>query len=236
MAIPSTIYWAGYVGYLITLMGVTLKRITTNNLVPYFYIASSFGLLKSLVAAVLIFLMIDALPGLFTADGVSFKEGINPSLAILIAFTAGATADDVIKWVIGTIRRIFGRNVADPLPLSLVQGIDPTMEAFLHDEGIDSIQALATMPINSITEKVGIPEETVKDWQSQANFLRNFTSSDLAEHFHRLGINELKDLKDLDDDEVAKALAALKESNDIGKEEVNKVLIKVLKSGVATSP
>jgi len=234
LSIPSTIFWAGYVGYLMSLMGITLKRITTNNLVPHFYIASSYGLLKSLVAAVLVFLMIDALPGMFNADGVSFTDGLDPSLAILIAFTAGATADDVIKWVIAVIRRIFGRNVPDPLPLSLVQGIDPTMEAFLHDEGIDSIQALATAPISHIAARVGIPEETVRDWQSQAGFLRNFTSPVLAEHFHRIGINEVRDLKDLDNDEVTKALAALKETDDLGKEEVNKVLIKVLKSEIST--
>jgi hypothetical protein len=235
LSIPSTIFWAGYVGYLISLMGITLRRMTTNNLVPHFYIASSYGLLKSLVAAVLIFLMLDALPGLFKADGVSFTDGVNPSLAILIAFTAGATADDVIKWVIGKIRRIFGRNVPDPLPLALVQGIDPTMEAFLHDEGIDSIQALATVPIGHVAQKVGIPEETVRDWQSQAGFLRNFTSSELAEHFHRIGINEVKDLKDLDNSEITKALAALVESDDLGKEEVNKVLVKVLRSEIGSN-
>jgi len=233
LSIPSTIFWAGYVGYLMSLTGITLKRITTNNLVPHFYIASSYGLLKSLVAAVLIFLMIDALPGMFKADDVSFTGGVNPSLAILIAFTAGATADDVIKWVISVTRRIFGRNVPDPLPLSLVQGIDPTMEAFLHDEGIDSIQALATVPIGHVAQKVGIPEETVRDWQSQAVFLRNFTSPVLAEHFHRIGINEVVDLKDLDNDEVTKALATLKKKDDLGSEEVNKVLVKVLKSEIS---
>lgn len=229
IAIPSTIFWAGYIGYLMTLIGITLRRIITNNLVPHFYIASSFGLIKSLVAAVLIFMTVGAMPGLFQAE-VMPSGGINPSLAILIAFTAGATADDVIAWLIGKIRRLFGRVVADPLPLSLVQGIDPTLEAYLHDEGIDSIQALATMPTSDIAQKVGLDVTTVSDWQSQANFLRNMSSSALGERFHRLGINELTDLKELDAGELAKALAAVNEKDDLGNEDVNKVLIKVLKS------
>jgi hypothetical protein len=226
--IPSAIFWFGYVGYLMTLIGVTLRRMITNNLVPHFYIASSFGLIKSLVAAAIIFLAANGLPDFF-AQGAAATQ-LNPRLAILIAFVAGATADDIINWLIARIRHLLGRNVSDPLPLSLVQGIDPTLEAYLHEEGIDSIQILATISLPILIQKTNLDENTLKDWQIQASFLRNFTSPALAERFHRLGINEHRDLENLDETELAKALAAVNEKNDLGNEEVNTILLKVLKA------
>lgn len=228
ITVPSTIFWAGYIGYLMTLIGITLQRIRTSNLVPHFYIASSFGLLKSIAAAVLIFLFIDAFPGNIQTDDTT--RGLSPAYVILIAFAAGATADDVIAWVISFFRSRLGRKVPEPLPLALVQGIDPTMEAFLHDEGIDSIQILATRDRHDIALKTGLDVNTVGDWQAQANFLRNIDSAQLAQRFHRLGINELQDMKDLDDAELTKALAAVDDKKpDLSNETINSVLIKVLK-------
>ena len=73
------------------------------------------------------------------------------------------------------------------------------------------------------------------DWQSQANFLRNLSSPALGERFHRLGVNELRDLQGLDTDELAKALAAVNEKDDLGKEDVNRILLKVLKAEMESS-
>ncbi|HEY4689792.1 MAG TPA: helix-hairpin-helix domain-containing protein [Anaerolineae bacterium] len=234
--IPSAVFWAAYIGYLITLLGVTLRRIVTNNLVPHFYLASSFRLIKSLVAAVLLVVAVTGMPQLLTEGFVTSAStaaekavALDPYFTLLIAFVAGATADDVIGWIVYRVRRALGRGVTEPLPLSLVQGIDPTLEAYLREEGVDSIQMLATASLDDLVSIAGLPRPTLADWQLQAEFLRTFDSAALAAKFLRLGINELADFQGVADDKLTKALAAANEKDDLKNADVHAVLLQVLR-------
>ena len=233
--IPSTIFWFSFIGYLITLIGVMLRRIVTNNLVPHFYIASSFRLIKSLVAALLIILALNGVPQIFTQDTVAgngssgFELTLHPFYNILIAFVAGASADDILSWIIYRVRQSIGRGGGEPLSLSSVQGIDPTLEAYLRDEGIDSIQMLATTPRKLLAEMTNISDETIEDWQVQTEFLRNFESPDIVTRFHKLGINEFADLEGVEDEKLSKALVEAGKQKEIDNTVVFEVLINVLK-------
>ena len=71
-----------------------------------------------------------------------------------IAFVAGTSADAVIDWVVNNVLRLIGMGGGEPLSLSLVQGVDPALEAFLHEEGIDSIQVLQTRGELSVLSNV----------------------------------------------------------------------------------
>lgn len=234
--IPSTIFWFAFLGYLITLTGVMLRRIVTNNLVPHFYLASSFRLIKSLLAAVLIVMALNGVPEIFPSSQIfqgyesKINLTLNPYYNILIAFVAGATADDIVGWIIYKVRKSIGRGEGESLSLSTIQGIDPTLEAYLHEEGIDSIQILATTPRKKIVAATNIADETIEDWQVQAEFLRNLESPEIATKFHRLGINELSDLDDLDVVKLSKALTSAGNKNYLENEEVFEVLINVLKN------
>jgi len=73
-------------------------------------------------------------------------------------------------------------------------------------------------------------QETVKDWKRQAEFLRSLDSPKLAARFHRLGINELADLENVDEEKLTKALVAAGKKENLEDETVHEILLQVLQT------
>jgi hypothetical protein len=72
-----------------------------------------------------------------------------------------------------------GRS-ADELPLQMVQGIDIWKEQRLEEEGIESIQNLATADILTLAVKTHYPVRTLIDWIDQAILIQRFPDKVLA--------------------------------------------------------
>jgi hypothetical protein len=65
-------------------------------------------------------------------------------------------------------------KAADELPIQLVQGIDIWKEQRLEEEGIESIENLATSDILTLAVKTHYPIRTLIDWIDQAILIQRF--------------------------------------------------------------
>ncbi len=67
-----------------------------------------------------------------------------------------------------------GSNETTELEIQLIQGIDVWKEERLEEEGIESVQNMATMDIFGLLPKVHYPLRTIVDWMDQAIFIQRF--------------------------------------------------------------
>lgn len=101
-----------------------------------------------------------------------YSNGVSPILCFAIAF--------VPRLFITLIRKQATKllSVADTavqeLDLQLVQGIDVWKEERLEEEGIESIQNLATADVLSLAVKTHYPLRTIVDWMDQAILIQRF--------------------------------------------------------------
>lgn len=229
LEMPSMVLWAAYAGSLITTISITLRRFITQNLVPHFYLASTFRLLKGLLAAFLLWLAVQAFP-----EALTIKD--SPHLVLLISFAAGAAAEEFFGFVFQRICKALGMNDGSSLSLEAIQGIEPTLAAYLQDEGIDSIQMIATTDTKALADSIHMNRSTIEDWQKQARLLRSLASPELATRFHLLGIHDLQDLAmalgdgddKMDVDQFAEVLAGVSTKKAPSNSKFYVVLLRVL--------
>lgn len=67
-----------------------------------------------------------------------------------------------------------GEDTATELEIQLIQGIDVWKEERLEEEGLESVQNMATADIFGLLPKVHYPLRTIVDWMDQAIFLQRF--------------------------------------------------------------
>ncbi len=168
-------------------------RFVNKSIVPHFYLGSTFRLISGLFGAALWWLLLNTVSG---NNPLNEARVVDPYVAIMGAFVVGAATNDFINMLISRIGRLVGIYAGDELSLSAVQGIDPTLAVYLQDEGITTIQVLATAG-NEFLERISaVDDNTRLDWKNQAYFLRNFSAHEVVRAFHALGINELVDVLD----------------------------------------
>jgi predicted RecB family nuclease len=157
----------------------------------------------------------------------------------LISFLVGIFPEEWINLVVAKVRGWFGIASSETVPLSLIDGIDYTMEAYLNDVNIDSIQTLANLTDERIENLQGIDKDVVKDWQRQAKLYNAIDDRVVIERLHRIAINDIEDLKlfteiKLAEDKIPeKNLTSILVEEDINKARAKpeywSVLIRVLK-------
>lgn len=89
-----------------------------------------------------------------------------------IAFFPGV----FITWLRKTITRLLGigTSTTQELEIQLVQGIDIWKEDRLEEEGIESVQNLATSDVFPLAMKTHYPIRTIVDWVDQAILIQRF--------------------------------------------------------------
>jgi len=110
------------------------------------------------------------------ALGVRGAMNVSPNaMYFLIAFMP--------RVVLTSLRKVASKTFTDSgpaaaeLPLQMVQGIDIWKEQRLEEEGIESIQNLATADILTLVVKTHYPIRTLIDWIDQAIVIQRFSSS-----------------------------------------------------------
>jgi hypothetical protein len=185
------LYWA-YLGYLVSLLGVMYIRYTSRNLVPAFYLAATIRWVYVTIAVLVVYLAVGTGTGLLGEGASIFSDD---RLMVLLAFVVGLSPQDWIERIVKTVRRRFGGTDSDRLPLSLVNGIDDTLQAYLQEANIDSLQTLATQSNTQIYQATKIPRDTIADWQKQAWLLNALGNMKIIERFRRLSINDIEDIE-----------------------------------------
>ncbi len=88
------------------------------------------------------------------------------------AFTAGVFPEVALRWITDQGRLYFGRSrspgLYEPLPLTLIEGIDTYDQARLQDEGINNVEALAHCDLIDLLLSTRIPPPRILDWVDQA--------------------------------------------------------------------
>jgi len=113
---------------------------------------------------------------------------------LLAAFLVGMFPLQVVTPVLESTRARLGMDVAKGLPITLINGIDSTLESLLQEENIDSVQILATTQVEELHKRTAIPKAALADWRSQARLFNALGTEVLIHRFARIGINDIDDL------------------------------------------
>jgi len=141
--------------------GVIVRRSFMSDITKNVYWASVNRLIFSVGMAIAFYK--------FPGDG---KTGTILSFAV--AFFPGVAITGLRKYFRNTLGQA-GPTVPE-LDLQLVQGIDIWKEDRLMEEGIESVQNLATANVFSLVAKMHYPVRTIVDWIDQAILIQRFPS------------------------------------------------------------
>ena len=151
-----------------------IRRIIDGDFVPRVVIMGGIRIVLAIFASLLIYFV------LFREGVQSSIEALMPSgLLIVTSFLAGfyprQTLKMVVTWVAGRLSQIFpaiGKYIYTPL--TVIQGITLEIEDRLNEEGVDSIQALATADASKLLRCLPYPDTTILDWIDQAKLALYF--------------------------------------------------------------
>lgn len=183
IGIPGSVFYLGLIGFLFQFLESTRRRYVSRNIVPRFYLISAFRVLQVMMVVVIVFLAVQILipdPPL--------------EVTLLAAFLVGMFPLQVVTPVLESTRARLGMDVAKGLPITLINGIDSTLESLLQEENIDSVQILATTQVEELHKRTAIPKAALADWRSQARLFNALGTEVLIHRFARIGINDIDDL------------------------------------------
>lgn len=151
-----------------------IRRIIDRDFVPRVVILGGVRIVLAIFASLLVYFV-------FFRNGaqVSADPAMPLGLLIVISFFAGfyprQTLKMIVTWLAGRLSQLFpaiGKYTYTPL--TVIQGITLEIEDRLNEEGIDSIQALATSDVNKLMQCLPYPNETILDWIDQAKLALYF--------------------------------------------------------------
>lgn len=145
-----------------------IRRIIDGDFVPRVVIMAGIRIVLAIFASLLLYFVF------FREGSESSAEGVMPSgLLIVTSFLAGfyprQTMKMIVTWIAGRLSQLFpaiGKYIYTPL--TVIQGITLEIEDRLNEEGIDSIQALATADVQKLVHCLPYPDKTILDWIDQA--------------------------------------------------------------------
>src|SRR5262249_11241395 len=122
-------------------------------------------------------------------------------LALLIAFVAGIYPTRGLQLILTTVNRLL-RSQAFPTtlvpePLTMLTGVTVWVEARLLEENIESIQAMATAPIEQLITSTHYPAAQIVDWIDQSIlYLHSGHNGEWFPQLRAVGIRAASDLLD----------------------------------------
>ncbi|MEQ9032556.1 MAG: hypothetical protein RLP44_27805, partial [Aggregatilineales bacterium] len=193
--IPGSVFYLGLLGFMVQFLEVTRRRYVSRNLVPRFYLMSSFRLLQVVITVVVVFVFqLLLFSEIENINGFDYITATDPALSLVTAFLVGMFPLQLLTSFTERIRERLGMSTGEKLPITLINGIDNTLESLLQEENVDSTHILATSDINEINRRTAIPVSALKSWQNQAKLLNLLGKENLIHRFARMGINDFDDL------------------------------------------
>ena len=105
---------------------------------------------------------------------------------LVLAFAAGVVPETALVGIQEYLNRssvgaVFGRGIAEPMPLTDLEGIDLYDRARLLDEGVSNVEGLAHHDLIELMLQTRIPAPRLVDWIDQAILYLRVGSSDAVE-------------------------------------------------------
>lgn len=196
----------------------SLRRFSAKSLVPDFYIALAFKWIYVTSAIVVMHLAMD-LGGAFLGFSESLSGAVSkPEARMLAAFLIGIFPEGWVNPAARKVRGWFGVVHAEPLPLSMLDGIDYTLEAYLHEQNIDSMQTPASgRNLEAISWWTKISEDILESRHNQARLFHVLCDKEMIARFRRVAVNDIND--------VAVFTKDIKLSDDIPEKVFSRALI-----------
>lgn len=214
------------IGVWISMLGSIMRRYTIEHLVARTYLHGAMKILYAMIASALFFLAVLAWPetlGQAEIDPVAKRH-----LLVLFAFFAGMFPSTIIQWIERKLRVQLNLGGVMQFQLTEIQGLDPDLATFLYEEGVWSINDLASRNPDELAESIHLDRDLIMDWQKQARLIKELGDKNLVERFRRLGINDWDDLAVLSGINVKTKLSDLTKTADTSQE-ISPLLIKILK-------
>lgn len=151
-----------------------IRRIIDGDFVPRVVILAGIRIVLAIFASILIYFIF------FREGSQSSTEALIPSgLLIVTSFLAGfyprQSLKMVVTWMAGRLSQVFpaiGKYIYTPL--TVIQGITLEIEDRLNEEGVDTIQALATADAHKLLRCLPYPDQAILDWIDQAKLALYF--------------------------------------------------------------
>lgn len=191
---PATLFYSGWMGFGLYLLESTRRRFLSENLVPGYYLSLAFKFLYVTFTIPLVYIFLK-IPGEFFFPNLTQETIQRPATLLVISVMVGFFPNEWISYIASSFRGKIGITVTQSLPLSTIQGIDYTMEALLYEDNIDSIQTLASEPIEKLSNITKIDRNTISEWKKQAILLNVFNDQKTVDRLSRLGINDITDVE-----------------------------------------
>lgn len=165
-----------------------IRRIIDDDFIPRVVVLGTLRVTLALFASILIYFA-------FFPDVTQSAAGDPARYLIVASFLAGLypsrSLKMVIHWGAGRLSQLFPRTGKYTYtPLTIIQGITLDIEERLNEEGIDSIQAIATCDLTLLKTKRRFPYpwKTLEDWIDQAKLAVYFTDEAEFTAIQGLGI------------------------------------------------
>ena len=216
--ISSLEFYLAYGGFGIYFLEASRRRFSAKSLVPDFYIALAFKWIYVSIAIVIVHLAMDLGSDLFGFSEALSNTVSRPEARMLVAFLIGIFPEEWINLLARKVRGWFGVAQAEPLPLSMLDGIDYTLEAYLHEQNIDSMQTLAGgQNLEEISRRTNISPDILEGWHNQARLFHVLGDKEIIARFRRIAVNDIND--------VAVFTKDIKLSNKIPEKDFGQALI-----------
>jgi hypothetical protein len=190
--ISTTVFYFGYLGFIIYFLETTRRRYVSRNLVPHFYMTSAFRFLYvTIIIPVFVVFFTNSVTPLIEGQ----PTGLDNPYLLIASFVVGMFPLQLLAPIIESVRKRLGMASYDQLSITIIQGIDNTIESLLQEENIDSVQVLAMTNKQEIHQRTAIPEKVIAEWQNQAKLYHVLGTEELIRRFARIGINDFDDLK-----------------------------------------
>jgi len=185
LPIPTAAFYFGFLGFTVYFLEMSRRRYISRNIVPHFYMSSSFRFLYVTIIVPVFYIFMQTF-GIIDLGGDNF--------ALLASFIVGMFPLQLLTPVVERVRTRLGMNNPTELPVTLIRGVNNTIESILQEENIDSVQALAISDPYEIQMRTAVPLDVIMEWQRQAQLFHILGSEELIRRFARIGINDFEDL------------------------------------------
>lgn len=183
LAVGRLLFWCWLGAYVYSLER-TIRHYLADDLSPRVYISATKRFIVAFVVGAVLSLAVAA-----SGDAVNLDNDSYLAFLYTVCFIAGVFPERAMRSIVASSARLFGRNPEEDQQknLSAIDGITYWHRGRLEDEGIETVQNLATAHLLRLVVKTPYDVSQVVDWVDQA-ILFTYTIEEQAKRLEGVGL------------------------------------------------
>jgi hypothetical protein len=183
LAVGRLLFWCWLGAYVYSLER-TVRHYLADDLSPRVYISATKRFIVAFVVGAVLSLAVAA-----GGDAVNLQNDSYLAFLYVVCFVAGVFPERAMRAVVANSARVLGRNQEEDEQknLSAIDGVTYWHRGRLEDEGVETVQNLATAHLLRLVVKTPYDVSQVVDWVDQA-ILLTYTTEDQAERLMAVGL------------------------------------------------